>query len=250
MGSPAAEHRAAYRSEYRLIKAVYRYRLCSMSFLDLRAGLRPAVAALFALAAIALALPSAASAQVDVTSRPLDRSERAQLAQGRLVVRSTTQSRGPLELVGGVSYQVIDTSPEEVWGALQNASDWRRMLPQVAESRQVASRGQERTIYIRQAQGPISASYYLRTSYATSTHDLTFTLDTERPHDIRAAWGFMTVRAYGDGQTLLCYGAMVDIGDGLLTSMVRGTMHEWLLRVPSTIKRFVESRSRDRYAAR
>jgi hypothetical protein len=205
---------------------------------------------LLACVAIALAPASYASAQVEVTSRPLDGAERARLAQGRLVVRSTTQSRGPLELVGGVSYQVIDASPDEVWGALEDTNEWRRMLPQVAESRQVASRGSERTVYLRQAQGPISASYYLRATYASTTHDLTFSLDTERPHDIRAAWGFMTVRPYGEGQTILCYGAMVDIGNGLLTSMVRGTMHEWLLKVPSTVKRYVEGRGRNRYASR
>jgi len=219
-----------------------------MSFLHPRGGLTAGF--VFACAMVALLLPSFAAAQVEVTNRPLDSAERARLAQGRLVVRSTTQSRGPLELVGGVSYQVIDASPDEVWSALEDTNEWRRMLPQVAESRQVASRGGQRTVYIRQAQGPISASYYLNATYSSTSHDLTFALDTGRRNDLRAAWGFMTVRSWGDGQSILCYGAMVDIGDGLLTSMVRGTMHEWLLKVPSTVKRYVEGRGRQRYASR
>lgn len=192
--------------------------------------------------------PAGAEAQAAVASRPLSGAERARLARGQLVTRPTTQSRGSLELIGGVSYQVIDATPDAVWSAMAEPRQWRRMLPQVTESREVASRGTERTIFLRQSQGPISKSYYLRATYEASRRELTFVLDTDRPHDLRAAWGFMSVHSYGDGQALLSYGAMVDIGDGLLASMVRGTMHEWLLKVPSTIKRYVERRRRNGYA--
>jgi carbon monoxide dehydrogenase subunit G len=217
-----------------------------MSRFDMRGGLTAGLART-AIALTVFLAPAFAMAQVD--AGPLDSAERRSLAEGRLVVRSATQSRGSLSLVGGVSYQVIDVSPDDVWEALGDTQKWGRMLPQVAESRQVASNGAERTVYLRQAQGPFSASYYLRVTYG-STRDLTFALDTDRPHDIHAAWGFMSVRPYGDGQTLVSYGAMVDIGDGLLSTMVRGTMHEWLLRVPSTIKAYVERHYETVYAAR
>ncbi|MBW2464662.1 MAG: SRPBCC family protein [Deltaproteobacteria bacterium] len=211
---------------------------------------RAALISVAAVLVIGLFAPAMALGQADVASRPLSSAERARLAQGRLVTRPTTQSRGSLHLVGGVSYQVINASPDAVWAAMGEPRQWRRMLPQVTESRQVAGEGSERTIYLRQSQGPISKSYYLRATYEESRRELTFVLDTNRPHDLRAAWGFMSVHQYGDGRSLLSYGAMVDIGDGLLASMIRGTMHEWLLRVPSTIKRYVESAIRRRHAVR
>ena len=76
---------------------------------------------------------------------------------------------------------------------------------------------------------------------------LTFRVDETQPHGIRAAWGFYTVRAYPKGRALLVYGVMADIGDGLVTALMRSTIHEWMMKVPWMVKRFVEGDGRSLY---
>jgi hypothetical protein len=69
-----------------------------------------------------------------------------------------------------------------------------------------------------------------------------------RPHDLRAAWGFYNVRPYADGKkTLLAYGVMADIGMGPVGALIGDDVHEWLLKVPWTVKRFVEGSGRHIY---
>ena len=68
-------------------------------------------------------------------------------------------------------------------------------------------------------------------------------MDQDRPHDLRAAWGFYTVRPYGNG-TLLVYGIMADLGGGFISALVQDAVHEWMLKTPWMIKRFVEGSGR------
>lgn len=182
-----------------------------------------------------------AGAQFVAVRQPLSQAERARLDDGRLVVRAASEQRGGLRLVGGVSYQVIDAPVESVWSAMENVTRWRQMLPQVSESRQVSSSGAQRVVYLKQGAGPVQASYHLRASFAPARGEVTFVLDTSRDNDIRAAWGFMSVSRWGDGRTLVSYGAMVDFGAVLFSGMLRSTAQEWLLKVPLTIKQFMES---------
>jgi carbon monoxide dehydrogenase subunit G len=205
------------------------------------------IAALFALLVLSLG-GTTASAQMSDARRPLTRTERTRLEAGGLVVRPATERRGDLRLVGGVSYQVVDAPPDAVWRALNNVNEWRRMLPQVSESRAVQTAGPRHVVFIRQSSGPVDVSYYLQTTFNDDRKDALFMLDVSRRHDIRAAWGFMSVREWAGGtQALVSYGAMVDVGDGLLTSMVRGTVHEWMMKVPTTIKDYLEGSGRERY---
>ena len=182
--------------------------------------------------------------------RDLSQEERASLAAGDLVRRPMTQRRGDLQLMGGTSYQVIDAPPRVVWGALLDTQRYPRMMPQVLEARVVRAEDRERTVFMRQGAGPIDATYYLKINLYQERGDITLTIDERRPHDLRAAWGFYTVRPYGQGdKTLLAYGVMADIGGGMLGSIVRGTVHEWMLKVPWTVKRFIEGSGRHIYKA-
>jgi hypothetical protein len=89
--------------------------------------------------------------------------------------------------------------------------------------------------------GPIDVRYVLDLQVDAERHDLTFSLNPASMPGPRAAWGFISLGAYGAGRTLLSYGVMADPGDGIVTSLLRGSMHEWMLRVPAQMKRFIES---------
>jgi hypothetical protein len=152
--------------------------------------------------------------------------------------------------MGGVSFQVVDAEPESVYGALEDARQWRRMLPEVVESREVDRSASSRTIFLRHESGPARVSYYLTARYQDSTRDVVFMLDDRRDNDIRAAWGFISVREWSDDQTIITYGVMADVGVGVLAGLVRGAVHEWILKVPWTIKQHLEALARRRIAAR
>lgn len=177
----------------------------------------------------------------------LSEQELAQLAAGELVTRPQSTRRGRRQLMGGTSYQVIELPPAAVFKALLDTESYRYLLPEVSRARLVARNEDLRKVYIRQGSGPIQVEYYLDLTIDADAREVAFRLDEERPAGIRAAFGLYSLHPYGPGHTLLVYGIMADIGDGILRSLVRASVHEWMLKVPWMIKRYVEGSGRKRY---
>jgi hypothetical protein len=125
------------------------------------------------------------------------------------------------------------------------------MLPQVAAATEVSRNANvERVIQFRHDVGVVSAGYSLRFEYDPRAKTVIFRLDPGRAHDIRAAWGFFRLRERGEGQTLISFGVMVDVGNGLISGALQSRLHEWVLKIPWTFKRYVEGSGRPRYAPR
>jgi hypothetical protein len=195
--------------------------------------------ALAALLALTLLSPAAAVAGAagDPAFTP---QELRRLELGQLVERRVIQHRGELRLMGGTSWQVIGASPDAVWNALLDTEHYPRMMPQLSEAKIVESAGDNRTIFMRHGGSIAQKSYYLDVHLDRTQRDITFRVDEARPRNIRAAWGFYAVRPYPSGKALLVYGVMADIGDGLVAALLRSSVHEWMMKVPWMVKRFVE----------
>jgi len=174
--------------------------------------------------------------------------ETRRLDAGELVQRPASRRQGSLSLMGGSSWQVIDAPVDAVWKALLDTAHYPRMMPQVIEARLVEELPGERTVYLRQGRaGLLEKSYYLHIKVHEDRRDITFTVDDRRPHDVRAAWGFYSLRPYGAQGSLLAYGVMADVGDGLMMGLLREQVHDWMLRTPWLVKRFVEGSGRKLY---
>lgn len=169
--------------------------------------------------------------------------ELARLERGELVQRTLTERRGSLHLMGGSSWQVIDASPDVVWAALLDTPHYHRFLPQLKAARLVHDGGNIRTVFMEHA-GMLAPSYYLALRIDSARRHLSFKLDDRRPHGIRAAWGFYTVRPHAGQRSLLAYGVKADIGDGVVSAVLRSSAHEWMMKVPWMVKRFVEGSGR------
>jgi hypothetical protein len=196
------------------------------------------------LAALLTAFSGVASAGTG-NNRDFSSAERASLEAGGLVSRPMSERRGSLDLLGGTSYQLINAPLRVVWSALLDTQYYHRMMPRVLEARLVSAQASQRTVFMRQGAGPFERNYYLTVNIREERGDITFSVDERRPHDLRAAWGFYNVRPYADGtKTLLAYGVMADLDVGALGGLVKGDVHEWLLKVPWTVKRFVEGSGR------
>ena len=205
--------------------------------------------ALLGLLALAALSGSPALAQ-DSLRQGLSSSERARLAQGRLVARRTTERRGNLRLIGGTSYQVVDMAPAKVWRALNDRAVYlKRMLPQTQRARQLRRRDNARTLRLTHEYGLVSASYAVTFTYDDPNKTIVFRLAPDLPRDLRAGWGFIRLRPWGDDgkKTLVSFGMMADVGTGIISGALRPTLHEWMLKVPWTIKQYLEGRGRRRY---
>ncbi|QQR89919.1 MAG: SRPBCC family protein [Myxococcales bacterium] len=203
-------------------------------------GIRQSVG-LFSIILLTLAtIPSLAIAK----GRDFSKSEMDKLERGGLVKRQTVQERGGLRLTGGTSWQIISASPEDVWKTITNTNKYKYIFPFVVSAKLLKQKGSKRIVLLEHAKGPLSVSYALLGVTEEDKKELTFQLDTSRPHDIKAAWGFFTVRPWKDGKSILSYGIMLDTGDGFFKSMLREQISNTVLNVPRRIRRYIHEQKK------
>jgi ribosome-associated toxin RatA of RatAB toxin-antitoxin module len=163
------------------------------------------------------------------------------LASGELVMKHKNEQRGAYKLIGGQSWQIIDVPVDVAWEALANLTDYKNFIPLVTQSDIKHRAGEEADLAIRQEWGPIDVRYVLQTTLEANRRSMVFRVDHSQAHDIRAGWGFMRVRPYKGNRTLVSFGALVDIGDGVFVSIIRPAVRKDLLRIPFYFKRHVEA---------
>ncbi len=162
------------------------------------------------------------------------------LAQGELVMKQKNEQRGAYKLFGGQSWQIVDVPFDVAWAALTNLSDYKNFIPLATETNVSNRAGKEADVAIRQQWGPIDVRYVLQTTLESDRGAVVFRVDHSQPHDIRAGWGFIRVRPYKSDRTLVSFGALVDIGDGVFVSIARPAVRRDLLRIPYFFKRHLE----------
>lgn len=167
--------------------------------------------------------------------------ERASLAEGDLVSRPSVQNLDGAEWLGGTSFRVIDRPMSEVWTALGDVATYPYMLPATREARLEDEEPGARIVRVLQSSMGVEARYSLRLTTDASTHEIHFELDTRRPHDIEGARGFIEVRPFPGhpGQTLVTWAVRVRL-PGTIVTLFRESVQLWLMRVPSTLKEYLE----------
>jgi hypothetical protein len=196
------------------------------------------------LALACFALCGSASALTS-DSRAFSAEEEQLLRAGELVVRPTEVVRGGARLMGGLAWQVVHASPERVWRALTNVRTYPRFLPAVEEARFVENSGGDQRLFIRHHMGFVNASYFVLATHDASANRVRFRLDRSRPSSIRDAFGELRVTAYPGGRSVVSLAILADVGEGLIAGLVRKNVHEWMLRVPAQLKKYVESTTVD-----
>lgn len=172
--------------------------------------------------------------------------EQAKLAAGELVTRPLAKRRSERDLIGGSSWQVIDAPPELVWRAIQDVDHYASMIPGVIEARSRREGEAARSVFLRQGVWPVIASYCVVVRVDARLWSLTFELDPRCPHDLVSGWGMIRLSAYGK-RTLMTFAVRADLGHGALELIARPLVQKWALRLPETVKAFVEQRGRRLY---
>jgi ribosome-associated toxin RatA of RatAB toxin-antitoxin module len=174
-------------------------------------------------------------------SREFSSEEEAQLRAGKLVVRPEERHVGRARLLGGMSWQLIDATPSRVWRALTDVRAYPRFLPAVEQAQLMESNGSRESLFIRHRLGFITASYWVNAVLEATHGRLRFKLDREHPSSIKDAWGELRVTPFEREQSVVSLAIMTDLGDGLVAGLVRANVHEWMLRVPEQLKRYMST---------
>lgn len=173
----------------------------------------------------------------------LTQAEREALMAGQIVSRPASLKTAGGEYVGGVSYQVVRASPEEVLSALQDVGALPSALPQTKSARLIDSEGNRARVELVQGGKMIEARYTVHLERVAGRDELKFWLDPSRDHDIKDVWGFFRVQPFGKGQTLLTVAAMLDLGPGLARMLFQDRIQNAILRAPRKIRDYVEPRA-------
>lgn len=177
----------------------------------------------------------------------LNAEDKQLLASGELVMKPVNEQRGALKLFGGQSWQVVDVPVEMAWRAMEDLPSYKRIIPLATESDIKGQSGDEIDLAIRQQWGPVDIRYVLQTTLDAGKRVMMFRLDHSQGHELRAGWGFLRARRWNGDRTLVSFGAMVDIGDGVLVSIIRPAVRKDLLRIPTKFKGYVEGEGRELY---
>lgn len=174
--------------------------------------------------------------------REFSQSEKRDLEAGELVVRPTNERKGSLKLIGGTSWQLIDAPTSAVWNTVLDTGHYRRILPQVMDVKLIRERHKKRTLFVRHGNDLLSICYYVDMEIDPDRKEVSFRVNPRRECAVKAGWGFYLIRPHGNDETVLVYGIMADIGGGIIPSLMRDHIHEWMLKVPWMVKRLLESK--------
>jgi hypothetical protein len=163
--------------------------------------------------------------------------ETERLLRGTTIVRPTQVERWGRRYVGGVSYVVVDAGVDEVAGLLGDVGAWQRILPRTRAAQVVGFAGDDPLVEVTHGTALVKASYTMRVH--REGRGVRFWMDPGRRHDIEDAWGFLRVEPLENGQTVLTYGILVDMGPGLLRNLFEGRVQELALSVPDRVRTMV-----------
>jgi ribosome-associated toxin RatA of RatAB toxin-antitoxin module len=208
-----------------------------------RWSILPTALALLCVFSVTFAAPSPSLSSND----KLTDEDKKLLVSGELVVKQKSEQRGSLKLIGGQSWQIVDVPVDIAWQAVADLSRYKRFIPLATESDVKHQAGNEADLAMRQQWGPIDVRYVFQTTLDPDGHSMVFRVDHSQDHDIRAGWGFMRVRPFKGNRTLVSFGALVDIGDGVFVSIIRPAVRRDLLRIPFYFKRHLEGDGRMLY---
>jgi hypothetical protein len=127
---------------------------------------------------------------------------------------------------------------------LEDVNSYRHVLPRTQSARRVGTTPHgDALVEVTQGTSLVSATYTMRLRHEESVDggalNVRFWLDPSRPHGIDDAWGFFRAQPLADGRTMLTFGVLVDMGDGLARDLFEERVRDLALGVPQLVKSYV-----------
>ena len=145
--------------------------------------------------------------------------------------------------VGGVAFQIIEAKQDDVLSALLDVNQIPSALPLTHRAKLVSrSSAEDLLVEVVQGNSLVKARYSVRLTKVAG-HAIRFSMDPERPHDIKDARGYFTATPYSDRHTLVTVAVGIDLGHGLARSMLKRHVQKAALSAPAHLRRYVEPRA-------
>jgi hypothetical protein len=186
-------------------------------------------------AAAAVALSSARARADGLSPGETDR-----LLSGATVARPQSLDRNRKHYVGGVAYSIVDAPADRVAAELANVDGWLRFLPRTRSARPVGSVSGDALVEVTHGSLLVHATYTVRVR--REGRAVRFWMDSQRPHDIEDAWGFLRAEPLPDGRSLVTFAVLIDMGPGLLRDLFESRVRELALSVPDRVRGWVVER--------
>ena len=190
--------------------------------------------------------PAAAKAELiarrAATAGGFSADERAMLLAGETVSRPMTIERDGGRYVGGVSYQVVRASPDQVLAALGSPRELPSLLPRTKSAKLVGVDSRGALIELCQGTALVDATYSVRVRRARDG-ELRFRLDPTRPHGIHDVWGYLRARPFGRHHSMVTVAVALDVGPGMFRALFEERIQRVILGTPRQIRDYLEPRA-------
>jgi hypothetical protein len=197
---------------------------------------------------------SVPAAAPDLVPPVLSEAQRRSLLTGGRVEEPVQLERGGRRYVGGVSYMLVHAPPARVFQVLNELDTLARVLPATRSLQLLARSGQRVRLQLEQGNGVVSTRFTLVFELGPPDDEfdprlVRFWLDPSEPHGVDDVWGFFRATRYDDERSLVCVGALVDLGSGWLRMLFEDRIQRSILRMPKRIRDTVEASTVARGAA-
>jgi hypothetical protein len=181
----------------------------------------------------------------------LSSDEMGRLSRGETVVRPQDMEAQGRRYVGGVTYTILEASAEELMAVLDDPHAFTEFLPKTKFAERVAIHGRDSLMELHQGNALVDAAYTLYIRKEPERGRVRFWLDLSRPHAIDDAWGFFRYQALDATteqapRTLMVYGALVDLGPGIIRELYEERLRRVMLAVPQLVRNYIARSSAGR----
>lgn len=159
--------------------------------------------------------------------------EKAHLARGETLVEPTVHVRNGARFVGGVSYRILDFSAAHLSAVLRSPEKWRVLLPRVDNVKLLSvDKNGHAHVRIEHKVGPFGGGYEVVLAFNDGGRYGRFWVNKNADNDIVDGWGFVRLVQLPGGKTLVTWGVLFDVGEGVTRTLFEAKLQRAALDVP------------------
>ena len=167
--------------------------------------------------------------------RGFSATEQRRLLAGELVRRDASRTEDGRRLFGGTSFIRVAASPERVWRTVRDLAIYPRLIPSLSHVDVVARENGAVVLRFNHRYALSTSAYHVRMRFDDATRRVSFDVDRSRPGDVPGGRGFLELREY-QGDTIVMWGMLADVGRGLVARVFGPFLNEWLLKPPRCLR--------------
>lgn len=187
-------------------------------------------------------LLNASEARASVELRGFSTEEMSTLNTGGAVERRFELPHRGTKYLSAVSYGVLDKPCSQARGLWKNpVKHLAKALPATRQVQHVSGGAPFSRLKIEHGNSVVQGGW--GALYSVSDDGLTarFWLDPNAPRDVKDVFGYFRLTPWDNQRCLVTAAVAVDPGDGLLASVFRGMIHNYLVRTAARIQRYLKS---------